>query len=166
MGWGLTGTGEPPNALREAALPVVNLTTCLKSHRGLFGRYLSETNFCAGNRNGLCRLKSGTRCGVQPIFSCLPGTSVCAGDSGGSLTFKVNGKFYIRGIVSVGANKEMPETHEIVCDPMQYALFTDVAQYLPWIQSSVISDDCDIIVQCGWRYVNSTKIILRNQSGL
>ncbi|XP_037049476.1 serine protease snake-like isoform X2 [Bradysia coprophila] len=112
VGWGLTEKGETSNVLQEATLPVVAPLKCLRSNRDLFGRFITETNFCAGNLNG---------------------TSVCSGDSGGSMTFQENGTFYIRGIVSVGASKLDRITNQIVCDTSQYAVFTDVAQYLPWI---------------------------------
>lgn len=52
VGWGLTENGVVSNVLQEASLPVVSLYTCLKSNRDLFGRFLTDKNFCAGNRNG------------------------------------------------------------------------------------------------------------------
>lgn len=53
VGWGRTETGEVSNELRQAALPVVDIFTCLESNRDLFGHFISRTNFCAGTRNGL-----------------------------------------------------------------------------------------------------------------
>lgn len=52
VGWGLTEKGEVSNVLREASLPVVGVITCLRSNPDVFGSLLSETNFCAGIRNG------------------------------------------------------------------------------------------------------------------
>lgn len=75
------------------------------------------------------------------------GTGVCSGDSGGSITFEENGIYYIRGIVSVGASKINHRNQQIECDPTQYAIFTDVAQYLPWITKVVDcknDDRCDL----------------------
>lgn len=110
IGWGQTETGEVSKVLRRADMKVVPHLTCLRSNRNHFGALLSETNFCAGYRNG---------------------TSACLGDSGGSMTFDVDNIHYIRGLVSVG--KSLGQT----CDSMEYTLFTDVAQYLPWIEEYV-----------------------------
>lgn len=74
---------------------------------------------------------------------------MCDGDSGGSMAFEEKGSYYIRGIVSVGPaiiNKAMQRK---VCDSSQFAIFTDVAQYLPWIDDVTV--DCEKKVQCiGW----------------
>lgn len=59
------------------------------------------------------------------------GTSVCNGDSGGSMAFEKNGLYHIRGIVSVTVSRE---DNQRLCDPNHYVIFTDVAQYLPWIE--------------------------------
>ncbi|XP_037037355.1 uncharacterized protein LOC119075065 [Bradysia coprophila] len=133
VGWGLTEKGVTSNVLQEAKFPVVPHFTCLESNRDLFGRYLTGANFCAGTRNG---------------------TSVCTGDSGGSMTFEEDGKYYIRGIVSVGASKINRTTNQVECDPMQYALFTDVAQYLPWIRETV---RCETHRTCTWDYRNENN---------
>lgn len=52
VGWGLTAQGEISNGLQQATLPVVSFFTCLKSNPSHFADILSETNFCAGTRNG------------------------------------------------------------------------------------------------------------------
>ncbi|KAG4072359.1 hypothetical protein HA402_004291 [Bradysia odoriphaga] len=52
---------------REASFQVVSHIRCLITNRDFYGTYLSETNYCAGLLNG---------------------TSVCQGDSGGSMTFE------------------------------------------------------------------------------
>lgn len=70
------------------------------------------------------------------------------------MTFEENGKFFIRGIVSVGPTKIIHETQEIVCDPMQFVVFTDVVPYLPWIHSLVNVDENVKRVRCDWRFVN------------
>jgi len=55
-------------------------------------------------------------------------------------------RYYIRGIVSVGADKLVDRSaHKFMCDSMQYALFTDVAQYLPWIEEAM---GCETVVRC------------------
>lgn len=59
VGWGHTETGQLSNALRQAALPVVDAFTCLESNSDLFGSFLARTNFCAGTRNGSCVCDDG-----------------------------------------------------------------------------------------------------------
>lgn len=59
------------------------------------------------------------------------GTSAWVGDSGGSMTFKENDIYYIRGIVSNGPSITINQT--LTCDSFHYVLFTDVTKYLPWI---------------------------------
>lgn len=53
VGWGVTETGEASNELQQASMPVVSSLRCLASNRPYFGALLTETNFCAGYRNGL-----------------------------------------------------------------------------------------------------------------
>ncbi|CAG9831457.1 unnamed protein product [Diabrotica balteata] len=70
------------------------------------------------------------------------GTSVCNGDSGGSMVFPKrsssgqNPVWQIRGIVSVGVALQT----EGICDTSQYVIFTDVAKYLPWIKEVMNSN--------------------------
>lgn len=53
VGWGSTGTKHPSNVLQKISLPVVDTWTCILSNRDVFTTFLSETNFCAGFRNGM-----------------------------------------------------------------------------------------------------------------
>lgn len=53
VGWGLTQDGKKSNALQQANFPVVSSISCLRSNPAFFGDILSESNFCAGTRNGL-----------------------------------------------------------------------------------------------------------------
>ena len=62
------------------------------------------------------------------------------------MTFELNGRFYVRGIVSVTADIHNQTTQQFVCDHTQFAIFTDVAQYLPWINTHMI--ECEKIVRC------------------
>lgn len=54
VGWRTTETGKQSTALWRSALPVVDSMVCLQSNRLIYGNYLSESNFCAGDRNGKC----------------------------------------------------------------------------------------------------------------
>lgn len=53
VGFGITEKSRISYTLRQAVIPVVDLTTCLDSDRSFFGNFLSETTFCAGYRNGM-----------------------------------------------------------------------------------------------------------------
>lgn len=110
MGWGFTELDEASDVLREAKMPVVQFSQCLQSNRDFFGFFLSDRNFCAGFRNG---------------------TSVCNGDSGGGMVFEEDGTWQLRGVVSISMKREDKD----LCNTSHYVIFTDVAQYLPWIEN-------------------------------
>lgn len=56
VGFGVTETNQISYTLRQAAMPVVDLATCLQSDRNFYGSFLSDSTFCAGFRNGNSRL--------------------------------------------------------------------------------------------------------------
>lgn len=56
-----------------------------------------------------------------------------SGDSGGGFIVNNNGRWYLRGIVSSSLfDKEL-----LMCDTRNYAVFTDVAAYIDWIQQNI-----------------------------
>lgn len=102
-----------------------------------FKEYLNtDYQLCAGNLNG---------------------TSICNGDSGGGLVFKINNKWMLRGIVSISPGLNSRPLPEITnnqwslrnlvsmstddarsyCDLTQYVVFTDVAKHYDWIEKSL-----------------------------
>ncbi|CAG9861494.1 unnamed protein product [Phyllotreta striolata] len=115
IGWGFDQHKRISEKLMQAKMPVVSTIKCIYSKRDFFARFTFDKNFCAGFLNG---------------------TSVCNGDSGGSMVFKKRGSsaqspvWQIRGIVSVGVALQS----EGVCDTSQYVIFTDVAKHLDWIK--------------------------------
>ncbi|KAJ8712868.1 hypothetical protein PYW08_008172 [Mythimna loreyi] len=115
VGWGYDETGKPSVELNLVEMPVVSQETCIQSHREFFERFTSDYSYCAGNRDG---------------------SSVCKGDSGGGMVFKMNGIWYLRGLVSLS----LIQPNTTLCDPSHYAVFTDLAKFLPWIQATVSSD--------------------------
>lgn len=147
IGWGRTETGQTSNELRQASMPVISWGACLESNHG--GRYLTERSFCAGARNGL--FDSKQECVTLNSLVWLSGTSICSGDSGGSMTFEENGIYYIRGIVSAIPFIFNTTTQKTVCNSKEYAIFTDVAQYLPWIREMTAITQCETVVRCDWR---------------
>ncbi|XP_065334713.1 plasminogen-like [Cloeon dipterum] len=115
VGFGLMDNYTLPDVLQEANLRIISHQECYLQNRRFFGKYLRPgDNFCAGYLNG---------------------TSVCSGDSGGSLTVERNGQWFIRGIVSFGMSKKVliEGSEQIFCNPNSYNLFVDVGAYVDWI---------------------------------
>lgn len=54
-------------------------------------------------------------------------------NSGGSIAFEENGIYRIRGIVSL----TVARLDKQVCNSKEYVIFTDVAQYLTWIEETI-----------------------------
>lgn len=110
IGWGRDGTGnivtpEP----KKINIPVVSEAECLRSSDTY--RYItSQRTFCAGGRDG---------------------RGPCNGDSGGGMTFKVNNKWMLRGIVSAALADPIVNT----CNLGEYIVFTDAAKFVNWIKS-------------------------------
>lgn len=107
-GWGRDEMNIQSAVLLQAALPMRTNSDCRQSNRDFFPNYLNEFNYCAGYQNG---------------------TNVCTGDSGGGMIFKVGGKWYLRGLVSLG----VAISNEDRCDPTQLVLFTNVVKFYDWI---------------------------------
>ncbi len=84
------------------------------------------------------------------LLDLFSGTSVCNGDSGGSMTFEDGGVYFIRGIVSATPTILNTTTQLSMCNSMEYAIFTDVAQHLPWIRDTATIIECETIVRCDW----------------
>jgi secreted trypsin-like serine protease len=101
-----------PELLQRADMTVVSYEKCFRTGGAdTFERYLSPgENFCAGYKNG---------------------TTTCGGDSGGGLAIEVNGRWFLRGIVSFGAAYA-----DRSCDH-NYVIFLDVAMYVQWIMDNI-----------------------------
>ncbi|XP_063708974.1 transmembrane protease serine 9-like [Culicoides brevitarsis] len=109
VGWGRDESGEPTSTPNKLEMPIVSDKTCLSSD--LTYKYLtSNRTFCAGKRDG---------------------SGPCNGDSGGGFMSNEGGKWYLRGIVSTSLYDEETKS----CDVRNYAVFTDVEKFLPWIQN-------------------------------
>ncbi|KAJ8711200.1 hypothetical protein PYW07_008442 [Mythimna separata] len=112
VGWRYDENATLDEELHLVELPVVSQETCLRSYPQFFAKFTSNYTYCAGNRNG---------------------SSVCNGDSGGGMVFRMDGIWYLRGLVSLSLAKK----GEFICDPSHYAVFTDLAKLLPWIYATV-----------------------------
>lgn len=60
------------------------------------------------------------------------GSTVCNGDSGGGMVFKMGEHWFLRGIVSVGASRQNDKSS---CSLEDYVVFTDVARFTSWINN-------------------------------
>ncbi|XP_028172298.1 serine protease 44-like isoform X2 [Ostrinia furnacalis] len=121
VGWGFDETGVATEELSLVEMPVVKTETCIRSYSEFFVQFTSEYTYCAGYRNGTYDERTGR----------ITSTSVCNGDSGGGMVFKINGLWYLRGLVSLSVARQ----NEYRCDPSHYVVFTDIAKFLPWIKA-------------------------------
>ncbi|XP_050353349.1 serine protease gd-like isoform X2 [Nymphalis io] len=108
-GWGANemgpgGKGEP----RMVRMPIVSTATC-RASKPEFHKLTSSKTLCAGDHSG---------------------SGPCLGDSGGGLYILDNGRWRLRGVVSLSL---WTENGESTCNLEDYVVFTDTAQYLPWI---------------------------------
>lgn len=107
-GWGLTSSGgRPSDVLKIVEIPVIDRKQCINDSPVGFRPQITPDKFCAGLLNS--------------------GVSVCQGDSGGGLVFPQQERnrlvYYLRGVVSTGANKENS------CDSDKYTTFTNILYY-------------------------------------
>ncbi|KAF2887652.1 hypothetical protein ILUMI_18521, partial [Ignelater luminosus] len=58
-------------------------------------------------------------------------TGPCNGDSGSGFLMRVNGRWTVRGVVSISLLNELDRS----CDLEQYVVYTDVAQFIDWVWS-------------------------------
>jgi secreted trypsin-like serine protease len=120
VGFGSTGNiGNEtilPSELQQADLPVLSYEKCFQTGNSLTfsSNLIPGENFCAGYKNG---------------------TTTCKGDSGGSFSIRVDGRWFLRGITSFGAMKSKSKNY---CDD-NYSVFLDVTKYIPWIMQNIES---------------------------
>ncbi|KAL0818402.1 hypothetical protein ABMA28_008874 [Loxostege sticticalis] len=114
-GWGnselaLAGEGNP----KMVRIPVVSTAAC-RSSRPEYHKLTTENTFCAGDQNG---------------------SGPCLGDSGGGLYIIEDGRWRLRGVVSLSLR---PENGDDTCNLKNYIVFTDAAKYDKWIRDIVQS---------------------------
>lgn len=108
-GWGKSEDESKAheNIPKELTIPIWTNEHCF--HESIeFLAISSRRTMCAGNRD-----ESG----------------VCNGDSGGGLFVESNGVYFVTGIVSASLLKAGK------CDVSNFAAFTDVTKFIPWIES-------------------------------
>lgn len=111
-GWGINRNGVVTNILNYLDMPVVSQKKCSQTNIQYNTVLAFGESFCAGHADG---------------------NSVCNGDSGGGLVFVDEYRYYLRGIVSISAQKR----NQLMCDPNRYSVFTDVSKFLKWIRQNI-----------------------------
>ncbi|KAJ8712726.1 hypothetical protein PYW08_008030 [Mythimna loreyi] len=112
-GWGDRGTEsievkqDEPQMVR---VTIVSTKEC-RASKSDFHQLTYNTTLCAGDRNG---------------------AGPCKGDSGGGLYLLEGGKWRLRGVVSISVQSENGAR---TCNLNEYVVYTDTAQFLPWIRN-------------------------------
>jgi hypothetical protein len=112
VGWGRDETDSVMTAEpRQVNIPVVSQEQCLRSAEA-FAFITSSRTFCAGRRNG---------------------EGPCNGDSGSGFIMQRNGKWFLRGVVSISTYDSVKQS----CDLSNYVVFTDVSKFRKWLFSII-----------------------------
>ncbi|XP_053668206.1 uncharacterized protein LOC128718609 [Anopheles marshallii] len=103
---------DKQNQLKQTLVGVVDAVSCAINVPEAFGSKLTADMICATGQEG---------------------ASACSGDSGGGMFFEIEGKWFIRGIVSfLSANTESK-----LCNTSKQIAATDIANYVDWIKVHV-----------------------------
>lgn len=107
VGFGVTESGFTTNIARKLNIPIIGYHDCSVSddHKYL----VTSRTFCGGRADG---------------------SGVCRGDSGSGVYVLYNGRYYIRGVVSLALLNDVGE-----CNVDTYSLFSDVVEFNGWIRS-------------------------------
>jgi secreted trypsin-like serine protease len=116
VGLGTIGTSKNntvimPNELQRADMPVLSYKKCIQTgNSNTFRNYLVPgENFCAGYQNG---------------------TTACRGDSGSGFAINVDGRWFVRGVLSFG----VADSYRCFSN---YNVFLDIVKYIPWIMENM-----------------------------
>ncbi|XP_032597972.1 CLIP domain-containing serine protease B9 isoform X2 [Drosophila grimshawi] len=109
-GWGTDSNSKPTRFPTTVNVRTVSNEECL---RGMLTAkdFLTPRTLCAGNSQG---------------------HGPCLGDSGGGLMVLRNGRWYVRGIVSLAQRAGNS------CDLTRFVIYCDVARHLDWIERNIV----------------------------
>ncbi|XP_054747777.1 coagulation factor VII-like isoform X1 [Anastrepha obliqua] len=112
VGWGYEGKRDQDISPlpKMVDVTVVSKQDCLSSSAA-FQQLVTDNTICAGNRDG---------------------TGPCMGDSGGGLMVQRNGRWVLRGIVSVGQSSRQH------CNLYEYVVYCDMAKYVTWVRQNFL----------------------------
>ncbi|KXJ21858.1 prostasin [Exaiptasia diaphana] len=106
-GWGHTKyQGSQPDALREAKVKLVSNEVC--NLEKSYGGRVHDVSLCAGFEEG--------------------GVDACEYDSGGPLSCKKGGRFYLTGLVSWGDGCARPH---------KYGVYSNMMKLTPWVRDNI-----------------------------
>uniref|UniRef100_T1H1D0 Peptidase S1 domain-containing protein n=1 Tax=Megaselia scalaris TaxID=36166 RepID=T1H1D0_MEGSC len=109
-GWGSDENNLVSTEPKMLEVSIADPDWCLRSNDEI-ARHTTNRTFCAGDRNG---------------------KGPCHGDSGTGISIIENGRWTLRGLVSATLNKRKSDD----CDFKEFTIYTDVAQFIPWILAS------------------------------
>ncbi|XP_058123160.1 CUB and peptidase domain-containing protein 1-like [Anopheles ziemanni] len=115
VGFGFNENHEVSNLLQQAAMNLTARQRCIEMMP-------DHLDYLAQDEGKICAVGKES------------GSSVCSGDSGGGLYYANDKVWYLRGIVSAGARKDLGNG-QTSCDTSLPATYTDVAKYRPWIDA-------------------------------
>ncbi|XP_067625965.1 serine protease gd-like isoform X4 [Eurosta solidaginis] len=112
VGWGYEGKSNQDIAPlpKMVDMTVASNDDCLRSSAA-FQQIVTDNTICAGNRDG---------------------TGPCMGDSGGGLMMLRNGRWVLRGVVSVGQSSRRR------CNLYEYVVYCDTAKYMTWLRQNFL----------------------------
>ena len=142
-GWGATGvTDTSTDKLQETLVPIVPSSTCLE-RMNLTEAVSEDLIICAGGAGaGPCKVWAKFFFFRSLLF-------LIQGDSGGPLTVaKEKGAHVLAGIVS----RRLGES----CSEEDYAVYTSISQFLPWIESSIKENGG--MASCGFNISAAPKL--------
>lgn len=128
VGWGVSGENHttPENIARKLEIPVISNEQCFLDQLE-FTQMSSNRTFCGGARQG---------------------AGPCKGDSGSGLFFSHEQKLYLGGIVSASTFTIFKH-----CDVNNYALYTEVFKFIPWLSGKKFNEKSQSDLYCD-RYKN------------
>ncbi|XP_052896721.1 transmembrane protease serine 9-like [Anopheles moucheti] len=126
VGFGFDEFHRISETLQQAAMKVIEKQKCIE-------QLPEHVRFLPQDVGKLCAIGTET------------GANVCSGDSGGGLYFAKDNVWYLRGIVSAAARRDL-DNGESTCNAALPATYTDVAQYAKWITAhQQIVDDRNLL---------------------
>lgn len=103
----VSGFGPNYTTYRKIRMPLVPKMVCHDTH-AVFRELITENSFCAGSRDNM---------------------GPCSGDSGAGFMQEVDGRLYLRGVVS----SSLPNNGS--CDLRSYIIFADLINDLTWLKN-------------------------------
>ncbi|XP_053675618.1 polyserase-2-like [Anopheles nili] len=115
VGFGFDENHRTSEILQQASMQVIEKQRCIE-------QLPEHVRYLPQHVGKLCAIGTET------------GANVCSGDSGGGLFFAKDSVWYLRGIVSAAARKDL-DNGKFSCNAALPATYTDVSEYVQWIEA-------------------------------